>query len=418
MFFYSVFGENTVMSKFPLLSVLGIEIEYMLVDAENFDIKPKADLILQALGANGTWEVQLDETALSNELVMHVLELKNKGPKPFNTPIATQFQTTLLKLQPLLEKHHLRLLPTAVHPWMDPKQETVRWPHGGSDIYQQYDRIFNCKGHGWANLQSMHLNLSYANQEEFSILHNLIRILLPLLPAIAASSPFIEGKITGVLNSRLSYYKQNQQKIPSIMGSLIPEFICSEEEYQEKILNPMYRDIAPFDPEGILQNPWLNSRAAIPKFDVGAIEIRILDPQECVTADLCIAKAIHAILTHWQNSSRYFLDKPYATTPLKQLLDEAIVKGLSVEVDDRELLTQWQLRPAKQSLRQIWSTLIEQVSSALNAKEQLALELILSQGSLSERLLKASGPKPSQKRLQELYKTLSLCLLQNEQFQS
>ncbi|HAL85576.1 MAG TPA: hypothetical protein DCM31_01010, partial [Deferribacteraceae bacterium] len=37
----------------------------------------------------------------------------------------------------------------------------------------------------------------------------------------------------------------------------------------------MYRDIAPYDPECILQEEWLNSRGAIARFDRKAIEIRL-----------------------------------------------------------------------------------------------------------------------------------------------
>ena len=43
----------------------------------------------------------------------------------------------------------------------------------------------------------------------------------------------------------------------------------------------MYRAIDPLDTEGILQEEWLNSRAAIARFDRGAIEIRCMDTQEC-----------------------------------------------------------------------------------------------------------------------------------------
>src|SRR5580704_6038393 len=177
------------MSDFPILSVLGIEIEYMLVDKESLDIRPQSDVILSALAGELTNEVKLGDIAISNELVMHVLELKNNGPKPPTEPIHEYFQNTILNLQPMLEEHHLLFLPTGAHPWMNPHTETVRWPHDRHAIYKQFDTIFNCQGHGWANLQSMHVNLPYANQQEFSQLHNLIRLILPLLPGLAASSP-------------------------------------------------------------------------------------------------------------------------------------------------------------------------------------------------------------------------------------
>ncbi len=236
----------------------------------------------------------------------------------------------------------------------------------------------------------MHVNLPFANDEEFGQLHNAIRLLLPLLPALAASTPFLEGKRTGLLDSRLDFYAKNQNRIPSISGQVIPEFIRTEAQYQKDILTPMYQDIHPHDPEGILQFEWLNSRAAIAKFDMKAIEIRIIDSQECVKSDIAIALAIHAILKSWHEQSHYHLDNPCDTYRLKTIYDQALKNGLSVSVDDSELLRQWQLPQRKMTLRDTWSMLIERVSPDLDQASQCALEHILRQGNLSERLLRVS----------------------------
>ena len=51
-------------------------------------------------------------------------------------------------------------MPTAMHPWMNPRIETRIWQRENAEIYTAYDRIFDCNRHGWANLQSMQLNLA------------------------------------------------------------------------------------------------------------------------------------------------------------------------------------------------------------------------------------------------------------------
>jgi gamma-glutamyl:cysteine ligase YbdK (ATP-grasp superfamily) len=404
------------MSDYPIFSVLGIEIEYMLVDKESLNVQPRSDILLHALAQEWVNEVALGDIAVSNELVMHVLELKNNGPKPPGSAIADQFQKAIEDLQPLLSKHNLQLLPTGAHPWMDPHKETKRWPHGNRDIYLQYDKIFDCQGHGWANLQSMHVNLPFANDEEFCRLHNAIRLILPLLPALAASTPFLNGKKTGLSDSRLYFYGKNQQSIPSISGNIIPEFIRTEEEYRQSILQPMYQDIKPHDPQGVLQHEWLNSRAAIAKFDYKAIEIRILDSQECVLADIAIALAIHAILKEWLASSAYYLEKPCETMRLKQIYDQSLKEGFSTTINDTELYRQWRLSSHSTSARHIWSQLIERISPALDQRSQQTLEFILSQGNLSERLLRACGNEINLKTLRQTYRQLSHCLLNNQCF--
>lgn len=404
------------MSDYSIFSVLGIEIEYMLVDKNTLNVSPLSDVILHTLAGEQVNEVKLGDIALSNELVMHVIELKNNGPKPPDSPIAQQFQKTIEDIQPLLAQHNLQLLPTGAHPWMNPLTETKRWPHGNMAIYRQFDSIFNCQGHGWANLQTMHVNMPFANDTEFCQLHNAIRLILPLLPALAASTPFLDGQKTGLSDSRLYFYGKNQQRIPSISGEIIPEFVRSEAQYQQEILAPMYKDISPFDPEGILQHEWLNSRAAIPKFNYKAIEIRILDTQECVQADLAIALAIHAILKNWHSQSDYYLDKPCDTKRLRSVYEQSVNEGLSIRVEDSELCTQWQLPKRTMTGHEIWSQLIERVSTSLDYSSQCALEGILSQGNLSERLLAACGNDFSKATLTRIYRQLSHCLLTNQLF--
>lgn len=405
------------MSNYPLFSVIGLEIEYMLVDKDSLNVVPKSDVLLQALsGGEITNQAELGDIALSNELVMHVIELKNNGPKPLTRDIVNHFQQAILHLQPLLQEHRLQLLPTGAHPWMNPATETKRWPHGNRDIYQKYDSLFNCEGHGWANLQSMHVNLPFANDEEFFQLHSAIRIILPLLPALAASTPFLDGQYSGMQDTRLYYYDKNQQRIPSISGDVIPEFIKSPQHYQETILHPMYEAIRPFDTEGILQYEWLNSRAAIPKFEYGALEIRIIDSQECVNADFAIAQVIVAVLKKWLGQSTYFMDKPCDQKPLRDVYQQSIHKGLNAAADNQELMKQWQLRAGVKTCRDVWAQLIETVSSDLDQQSQVVLENILSQGNLSERLLHACGQDHSKANLKRVYRQLSQCLLDNQPF--
>ena len=404
------------MSNFPIFSVLGIEIEYMLVDKDTLAVQPKSDLLLKMLAGEQVNEFVLGDIAVSNELVMHVLEFKNNGPKPPSDALAEQFQQAITQLQPILQQHNLLLLPTGAHPWMNPLTETHRWPHGNRDIYNLYNTIFNCEGHGWANLQSMHVNLPFANDDEFCQLHNTVRLLLPLLPALAASTPFLDGKYTGLLDSRLSFYDKNQQRFPTICGDIIPEFMRSQSQYEQGILKPMYDEIAPFDPQGVLQHEWLNSRAAIAKFDYMALEIRILDSQECVNADIAIARAIHAILKSWHEQSQLHLQQIAPTKHLKAIYQQTIKDGLAVCIDDSQLLTQWQLPKRSMTIRDIWSLLIERVSPNLDQPSQLALENILRHGNLSERILRACKQDYSKSNLSSTYRQLGQCLLNNQLF--
>jgi len=93
----------------------------------------------------------------------------------------------------------------------------------------------------------------------------------------------LDGALTGKLDTRLEYYKTNQSRIPSITGKVIPEAVFSKRNYLNTIYEKIKTDIAPFDTQNILNPIWVNSRGAIPRFDRGSIEIRVMDIQECLS---------------------------------------------------------------------------------------------------------------------------------------
>ena len=404
------------MSNYSLFSVIGLEIEYMLVDQDTLNIQPLSDIILKDLAGKIVNEAVVGDIAISNELVMHVLELKNNGPKPITVDLALQFQQAVDQLKPILKQHNLCFMPSGAHPWMNPQKETKRWPHDNKALYEQFDKIFDCQGHGWANLQSMHVNLPFADDQEFFQLHTAIRLLLPLLPALAASTPILDSRPTGYQDTRLKYYGDNQQRIPIISGEVIPEFVGSIKDYQDTILQPIYDAISPYDPDKILQFEWLNSRGAIPKFAYNAIEIRLLDSQECVNADVAIALVIVAILKKWLRNSHYFLEHPCEIAPLKSIYETSLRDGLSTQIEHRELFDQWQINPRAKHLCDVWSQLIEQVSSDLDDTTQKSLELILSQGNLSHRILKSINGNFEHSQLAQTYRKLTQCLAHNQAF--
>lgn len=400
--------------RYALFSAIGIEIEYMLVDKTTLDIVPVSDIILQTIAGKLVNEASLGDINVSNELVMHVLELKNQSPAPLNAPLNKQFQQAIRQLIPLLEAHHVMLLPSGAHPFMNPHTQTKRWPHDNQEIYQQYDAIFDCKGHGWANLQSVHINLPFANDAEFEKLHAAIRLILPLIPALAASSPILDGELTGHLDTRLHYYGINQAKIPAITAGVIPIPVQSQHAYEAMILEPMYAAIRPFDQAGILQEPWLNSRGAIPKFDVGAIEIRLMDSQECINADIALVRGMTAILKHWISDSHDYLENPYDTGLLQTLYQQVLQHGMDCIVTDYTLMQQWGLPCGKKTVRDIWAMLIDTVNHELDTTSQKALETLLNEGNLSTRLIRALNGQITHKSLIDLYRQLNNCLYHNE----
>ncbi len=397
-------------SPLSLFAGYGIELEYMIVDRASLDVLAIADKLIHAVAGDYRSEVEQGELAWSNELVLHVIEIKTHGPAGALEPLVALFQRDITRINELLAPHEACLMPGAVHPWMDPCRDTRLWPHEYNPVYRVYDRIFGCQGHGWSNLQSVHLNLPFAGDVEFARLHAAIRLLLPVLPALAASSPIVEGQLTGMLDYRLEAYRLNARKIPSITGRVIPETVSSRGDYEAVILGPMYRDIAPFDPECILRHEWLNSRGAIARFDRSAIEIRVLDIQECPLADLAVLAVIVSALQRLAAGDFVDLKTQQALTTeeLEAILLETARHGEQAVIDNTRFLRVLKFPERRCEARDLWHHLIERAPAG--EVWGPPLRTILRSGPLARRLLRAAGKDPSRARLIEVYAELCRCL--------
>jgi gamma-glutamyl:cysteine ligase YbdK (ATP-grasp superfamily) len=402
---------------YHLFEVFGIELEYMVVEQSSLKVAPIVDQIM--IWKNGTLTNDIDNGDIewSNELVAHVIEIKTNGPAPSLKNLSQSFYENVVEINQILKTRGYQLLPGASHPFMDPKTEMQLWKHSYSEVYALYNRIFDCRGHGWSNVQSMHINLPFFDDFEFEKLHAAIRILLPILPALSASSPIFEGQRTGFLDSRLEVYKTNQKEIPAMTGKVIPEAVFSKELYNQKIFAPINEAIRPFDTENILDHHFLNSRGAIARFDRNAIEIRVLDLQECPKADLAIAALIVAVLKSLVDEAWATLEeqKYFSEQELFDILDPIIKKGENTLIQNLDYLRLFN-RKQETTAGDLWRILFRTVSNDIPSEFHEALQVILEEGTLSTRILKALGPTDDKKRIMEVYTTLGECLAKNELF--
>jgi len=419
------------MSRLGLFQGFGVELEYMVVDADSLNVLPVVDRILETVAGEIVSDVDMGPLAWSNELVLHVVELKTNGPAAGLAGLDALFQADVRKINKIAEGMGGMLLPTAMHPWMDPLRETVLWPHEYSPIYEAYDRIFGCSGHGWSNLQSTHVNLPFADDLEFGRLHAAIRILLPILPALAASSPLVEGRITGIRDNRMEFYRGNSRKVPSVAGEIIPEPFFTRRGYEEEILGRMYQDIEPLDPEGVLRDEFLNSRGAIARFERGSIEIRVVDVQECPAADVALvalsAGALRLLVEGVLSDPT--LQESLQVEPLSRIFLACIRNGEETVVEDGGVLEALGFPGRVAEAREIWWHLLERASGRgwipQPGQEQL-LRRILGRGTLSSEILRALGrlgadpgrssPILPRDQIEELFRELAQCLQSGDLF--
>lgn len=406
-----------------LFDAYGVEIEYMLVARDSLDVLPASDRLLTAEAGELTGEVEVGPISWSNELVLHVVELKTSAPAASLVGLADTFQEHVSRVNARAAALGGRLMPTAMHPWMNPDREMRLWPHDYGEVYEAYNRIFDCRGHGWANLQSVHLNLPFAGDDEFGRLHAAVRLVLPILPGLAASSPIVEGRPTGIMDARLDVYRGNAARVPSVAGRVIPEPAFSRAAYDREILAPMYRDIALLDREGTLQHEWLNSRGAIARFDRNTIEIRVLDAQEAPRMDLAIVAAAAGLVRMLveEEVSPAARQRAWPVEPLAELFEAATAHADEAVIEDDDYLKTLGISgPGGLTVGEAWQRIVARLRKRADWSPEwdAPLDVILERGPLARRILAATGPAPNHDRLRAVYGRLCDCLAGGEAFLS
>lgn len=298
--------------------MIGTEHEYSIND-DRFNTLPVSDRILKTICGRYESEILFGKAKLGKELQKTVLEFVPRSPVSELPALEAQITDGIKKFYKIFPGQY-RLLGLGMHPLARLENIPV-WDHDEGEYYETYDRLFNIRQHGWLNIQALQVNLSYASDRDLVTLFNRIRPLLPYLIAITASSPMVEGNLTGSCDNRLRYYRENQKEIPLICNRIIPEKIRSVADYragQEEI----FRELRARDAE-ILCEEWVNSGGLIIRFSRRCLEIKALDEQESVHADMAVCAFIRSLL-RCRN-----LPVETGQDALLSLTDEAIRGGTS-----------------------------------------------------------------------------------------
>lgn len=406
-------------ARYRLFEVVGLELEYAIVDDQ---LRPRTLLepAFRRLAGRPTSQIELGDVGFSNELAAHVFEIKTLEPTADLAEAEEKLVDGLRHFaRTLHDEFGGRLLPTGMHPFMSPA-DTSLWQRAGRRIYETYDGIFDIRGHGWLNVQASHVNLPFGSEAETVAMHNATACLLPYLPALAASSPIYEGRLGPSVDNRLEFYKRNQTRIPSITARVIPEFIDSYADYRRRVLHPIYAALEHVPGGSRLRHEWVNSRGAIMRFSRSALELKLIDIQECVKADIAIAVFVRSAVRHLTKR----LHSGSMTLPdhamLVADLDAAIQHGSQAQVEARHL------RPSASgdatAARSVLGLLLEGAYAETPPEERPYFELLedrVRRGNLSERI--AHQVRRRQRRreaaereiVREVYRELMDCLEHN-----
>lgn len=398
-------GKDT----YKTLEVLGPEHEFSLINDE-LKALPIMDRVIRDFYGRIVNFVEQPHFTFGKELQTHVMEIRPnapfRSPKDFEDTVQ---EAVLTILDFLHRKYRARLLGTGMHPLLK-LEETSIWSHRHRQIYQAYSKVFNLKRHGWLNIQSFQLNIPFSNEQDGTLLYNQLAILCAYLPAIAASSPVYEGTFGSNVDNRLYFYRQNQIEVPSVTGDVIPEYMKSFQQYRREVIERYSSDMAAAGMDKLLLGKeWVNSRGAIFRFDRKAIEIRVMDEQECVKSDVALSCFIRATLRGLMKEKAPLLRHEILVEDLHSI----IADGLEAKVHN----------PYGNDARSVCQSFLQIAfdNSLKEEKKYLAIiEKRLERGNLSEiireRIRTKAQKTDFEEALIDTYSELAKSLIDNEPY--
>jgi gamma-glutamyl:cysteine ligase YbdK (ATP-grasp superfamily) len=289
-------------------------------------------------------------------------------------------------------------------------EETGIWPHRHRQIYEAYSKIFNLKQHGWLNIQSFQLNLPYSNEKDGILLYNLLSNICAYLPAITASSPIYEGTFGRNIDNRLSFYVQNQREIPSVTGDVVPEPMSSFCQYKKEIIAKYSADLAAAGADQlIIGEEWVNSRGVIFRFDRRALEVRVMDEQECIKSDVAMSCFIRALLRGSMNEEKSLL--PHEV--LVNDFNSVVANGLNAKTQ----------HPYGKTARQVCQNLLQVARESATREEKNYLTIVqkrIEHGNLSDKIRESvhrrAQKTDAQQAIINVYSRLTKNLIDNQPY--
>lgn len=398
---------------------IGVSIEYMIVDRNTLELKPLVNELLSSLSEE---EEQKNSAAKCLKWKAgyqpHIFRICSASPQKNLNTLEHAIADELRIINRILAEYGAMLLPGGMHPFANPFE--IPTNPANDPLSRLYEKLFDTKGHAWVNINRTYFDLTYDSDEMLERLQTAIRIILPIIPALSASSPIVEGNSTGKTDNALRYARGRFSRFPGIAGQLIPEPYFSERKYREMVLDKIRTQLAPADPDGLIDPAQINFRSAVPNFQESRIIVQLIEPQECVAADIAIVRLVtEAIRFLVEEKTIGYEEQAEARMEiLCGILDDVMISGRHAEVFSSEYLAFFGLDEVC-TVGKIWQQLFQKLSNdplRPLAKYEHELSVILEQGPLSERILAVVGEKPGKEELMFLWRRLNDCLEQNRLF--
>jgi carboxylate-amine ligase len=261
----------------PDLTV-GIEEEFSILHPQTLELLPRFEELREAAAGDPV----LSE-AVAGELISSEIEIISGVGADLHDALARQHERRA-RLFALAGAHGVALGATGTHPWADYREQPII----DTDHYRRVER--DLKYVAWRNNTfSLHVHVGVSDLDRAVRVCDRLRPVLPLLLAISANSPYLDGIDTGLQSARTQSFTKSFPRcgIPDAFGGW-----GAYREYIDFLIRT--NSIIEFT------QVWWSVR---PHFSFGTVEVRICDVQASAQESnalaalmvACIAQAVRDV---------------------------------------------------------------------------------------------------------------------------
>lgn len=234
---------------------VGLEEEFALLDPATLDMVPRFDELRLAAQRD---DPVLSE-AIAGELISSEIEIRSGKGTDLHDAIARQ-RDRRRRLFALASDRAAALGATGTHPWADYREQRII----DTEHYRRVED--DLRYVAWRNNTfSLHVHVGVRDIDRAVRVCDRLRPVLPLLLAISASSPFLDGRDSGLHSARTQAFTRNFPRCG------VPDAYGSWERYRDYLeLLLRTRSIVEYT------QVWWSVR---PHVAFGTVELRICDAQ-------------------------------------------------------------------------------------------------------------------------------------------
>jgi glutamate---cysteine ligase / carboxylate-amine ligase len=305
---------------------VGVEEEFSILDPQTLDLAPRFDELRLASERDPV----LAE-GITGELIRSEIEIISGAGSDLHDALSRQ-RGRRDRLFALAREHGAALGATGTHPWADYREQPII----DTEHYRRVEQ--GLKYVAWRNNTfSLHVHLGVRDIDRAVRVCDRLRPVLPLLLAISANSPYLDGQDSGLHSARTQAFTKSFPRcgIPDTFGGWAA-----------------YRDYVQFlvETNSIVEftQVWWSVR---PHFSFGTVEVRICDAQATAQESDALAGLMVACIAQAVRDLDEGVPLP---DPAPRLIEEnmwrAIRFGLDGRLIDLERAAEYPAREAIEGL--------------------------------------------------------------------